>query len=86
MLLAGNTKLSIPIPTGYIGVSPQITPSNVGTWYNATDNFWVTYQTITAGATNLAAITFLTTGVVQLPANAVVRLPESSRLLNPWAV
>ena len=62
------------MPTGYLGVSPQIAASSVGTYYNTTDNFWVTYQTIAAGATNLAAITFITTGVVQLPANSVVRV------------
>ncbi len=71
---AGGSKLSIPIPTGYAGISPQIGASSVGTYYNSTSNFWVTYQTITAGAMNLAAITFLTTGVVQLPANSAVRL------------
>ena len=62
--------LSIPIPTGYTGVAPQVT--STATSFSTSDNAWETYQPIATGATSLSVITFITSGVVQLPANAAV--------------
>ena len=68
----GGKTLSIPMPTGYTGFAPAIT--SAATWYNVSSSYWATYQSVPAGATSFSTVTFITAGVVQLPANAVVSL------------
>ena len=67
---AGGKTLSIPIPTGYAGFAPAIT--SAATSYNASSSYWATYQSVPSGATGFSTVTFITAGVVQLPANIVV--------------
>ena len=65
--------LSIPIPTGYTGVAPQVT--STATSYDTGSNYWATYQPIAVGATSLSVVTFITAGIVALPAGAAVSSP-----------
>ena len=71
-----------PDPTGYAGFAPAIT--SVATYYNATADYWATYQSVPSGATSFSTVTFITAGVVQLPANAVVS-PSASGLSDVQA-
>ena len=59
--------------------SQVTTPS---TSFNTGGNYWQTAQSIATGATSFSTVTFITAGVVQLPANAAV---SSTRLIAGFA-
>jgi len=69
-LLADGTFGTFSIPKGVLFVAPGNSPA---TSYDAASATWTTFQGITAGATSLSTITFITAGVYALPPQKSVR-------------
>ena len=69
--VTGGSKIPITFPTaGYLYLSPTYTAS---TSYNAATDSWTTYGNVPLGATNTSTVSFITSSMTGLPANAQVR-------------